>query len=321
MGDEVLTLATTGGRLWRAVRQPIAACLAELHGGPHECRLGGGTTLAARWRHRDSFDIDLTVSRGASLSSLGAEFERAMERLGGKVEYLVGRWKIDFGTGQVDLAELEPRPARGQRTAIVDGEPFTVLSTAQILHGKLERATRSPVRDVFDVIKARRLDPQALAIAINCKSRLEVETICVAWEKSNAAFERVADEQLGGVPEAMRENSATLGREGAAALQDALYRRVAVRTEEQLTIVETETKGGLTRRITMAPEEIDREFAVNGLDEHFHHNVMGGERLREAARQAVTSARRSELRWETGQMVPALEAADRPHGRGPDRPR
>ena len=59
------------GRLWRAVRQPITACLAELHGGPHECRLGDGTTLAARWRHRDSFDIDLTVLREESLSSLG----------------------------------------------------------------------------------------------------------------------------------------------------------------------------------------------------------------------------------------------------------
>ena len=230
---------------------------------------------------------------------------------------LVGRWKIDFGTGQVDLAQLEPCPARGQSTAVVDGEPFTVLSTAQILRGKLERATRSPVRDVFDVIKAQRLDAQALAIAINCKSRLEAETICVAWEKSNATFERVADEQLGGVPAAMRENPATLGREGAAALQNALYRRVTVRTEEQCTVVETEPEGGLTRRITMAPDEIDREFAVNGLDEHFHHNVMGGERLREAARQSVTAARPRELRWETGQTVPALQAADRPH-RGPD---
>ena len=111
----------------------------------------------------------------------------------------------------------------------------------------------------------------------------------------------------------MRENPATLGQAGAAALQDVLYRRVTVRTEEQLTVVETETKGGLTRRLTMAPDEIDREFAVNGLDEHFHHNVMGGERLREAARRAATAARRRELRWETGQMVPALRAAGRPH--------
>ena len=318
MGDEALTLHTTGGRLWRAVRQPITDCLNELHGGPHECRLGGGTTLAARWGHRDSFDIDLTVSRGANLSSLRADFEPTMARLGGRAEYLVGRWKIDFGTGQVDLAQLEPCPARGQRTAVVDGEPFTVLSTAQILHGKLERATRSPVRDVFDAIKARRLDPHALAIAINCRSRLDAETICVAWAKSNATFEKVADEQLAGVPEAMRENPASLGRQGAAALQDALYRRVSVRTEAQLTVVETETKGGLTRRITMAPDDIDPGFALNGLDEHFYHNVMGGERIREIARQAVTGVRQSELRWETGQVAPALQASDRPH-RGPDR--
>ena len=317
MGDEILTLATTGGRLWRAVRRPLAAFLAELIGGPHECRLGGGTTLAARWGHRDSVDIDLTVPRGASLYTLGREFERAMEHLGGKVEFSVGRRTIDFGIGQVDLVQLDPCPARGQRTAIVDGEPFMVLSTAQILHGKLERATRSPVRDVFDIITASRLDAQALAIAVNCRNRLEVNAICLAWEKNDTAFEKVVNEQLTGVPVAMRQTPATLGYSGAVALQDALYHRVAVRTEDQLTVVETETRDGLTRRITMAPDEIDREFAVNGLDEHFRHNEMGGERLREAVRQAVTARRPRELRWETGQRVPELRGPERPR-RGPD---
>ena len=76
MGDELLTLATTGGRLWCAVRQPIAAFLA----------------------------------RGASLYSLGTDFERTMERLGGKAEYHVGRWKIDFGIGQVDLPVARRKP-------------------------------------------------------------------------------------------------------------------------------------------------------------------------------------------------------------------
>ena len=33
----------------------IAEALANLHGGPYRFRLGGGTTLAARWKHRDSF--------------------------------------------------------------------------------------------------------------------------------------------------------------------------------------------------------------------------------------------------------------------------
>ena len=51
--------------------------------------------------------------------------------------------------------------------------------------------------------------------------------------KSNATFEKVADEQLAGIPEAMRENPATLGREGAAAPAFALlperYRRTAQR--------------------------------------------------------------------------------------------
>ena len=86
-----------------------------------------------------------------------------------------------------------------------------------------------------------------------------------------------------------------------------------MRTGEELTVVETETKGGLTRRITMAPDDIDREFAVNGLDEHVHHNVMGGKRLSEGARRAATAARRGDLRWETGQTVPALQAAGGPH--------
>ena len=92
--------------------------------------------------------------------------------------------------------------------------PRTVLSTAQILHGKPERTTRSPVCDVFDVIQASRLDARALAIVLNCKSRLAAETIYLAWEKSSAAFEQAADEQLAGVPEAIkaRERSALAKR-------------------------------------------------------------------------------------------------------------
>lgn len=89
-----------------------------------------------------------------NLRSLPDDFEETMRRPGGEPEYLVGRWVVTFDFGQVDLAALDPCPSRGQEPAMIDGEPMIVLSNAQILHGKLERASRSPVRDVFDVIVA-----------------------------------------------------------------------------------------------------------------------------------------------------------------------
>ena len=117
MGAEILTVTTSARRLWELVHRPIGHALAELDGGPHEFRLGGGTVLAARWHHRDSFDIDLVVERSVPLSEL----------------------------------------------AVVDGTPTLVLDTAQILHGKLERADKVVVRDAFDLIVAAELDPHALA--------------------------------------------------------------------------------------------------------------------------------------------------------------
>ena len=171
---EVLTLNTTGGRLWRTVREPIADALAGLDEGPHECRLGGGTTLAARWHHRDSFDVDLTVSRRANLGDLRVNFEQTMAALGGEAEYRPGRWTIRFEAGQVDLARLDPCP--------------------------------------------------------------------------------------------------------------------------------------------IPPDEIDRAFAENGLDEYFYQNVMGGGRIRRMAHAAVETGGAGRLLWETGQIPPPLTGANRSPG-------
>ena len=50
-----------------------------------------------------------------------------------------------------------------------------VLDSAQILHGKLERADAALVRDAFDLIKAAEHDPRALAAAVNCHSQYDAE--------------------------------------------------------------------------------------------------------------------------------------------------
>lgn len=301
---EVLTLRTTAGPLWRLVRKAVAECLAELPGAPHECRLGGGTTLAARFHHRDSFDIDLTTGPGTNLGYLRPRLEEALTKLGGRPRYRDDHLKIDFGTGLLDVSKLQPRPAGAQQTAIVDGEPFVVLSNAQILHGKMERAARAPVRDVFDVIKADELDPTALAIAVNARTRVAAELVCMSWEKANNRFGREADEQLLGVPESMQDDPERLGLRAAASAQGAIYQRVALHTEGERTIIETETRHGRPNRIELAPDELDRGFALNGLSEYFYYNVLGGDRLLECARSAVTDPSLPPVEWETGRMAP-----------------
>ena len=67
MCREELTLSTTGGHRWERVHKAIADALANWHGGPYGFQLGGGTTQAARWKHADSFDLDLAVGRDVPL--------------------------------------------------------------------------------------------------------------------------------------------------------------------------------------------------------------------------------------------------------------
>ena len=213
---------------------------------------------------------------------------------------------VTFDTGQVDLAALDPCPSRGHESAMVDGEPIIVLSNAQILHGKLERASRSPVRDVFDVIVAGERDPDALAIAVNCRNRMDAEAICVGREKSNVMLQREADSQILGLADGDEDHS-DIGRRGAAALDGAIYRHVTVDSDQNLTVIQTRTRSGRPRRLEVPPDEIDEAFAVNGLDEYFRQNVMGGERMRESARGAGDAREEATLHWRTGQAAPTLQ--------------
>ena len=82
MGREELTLSATGGHLWERVHQAIADALANVHGGPYRFQLGGGATLAARWKHRDSFDLDLAVGRDVPLLDLAEPGNRFRQTMG-----------------------------------------------------------------------------------------------------------------------------------------------------------------------------------------------------------------------------------------------
>ena len=300
MGAEVLTVATSAHRLRDLVRRPIGHALADLDGGPHQFRLGGGTALAARWGHRDSFDIDLVVDRSVPLSELASpsnSFDLTMRSLGGTPEYFRRQCTVTFPSGQVDILKVDPVPPGAEHLAMVDGTPTLVLDTAQILHGKLERAGSIVVRDVFDLIRAAEFDPHALATAVNCRSQREIEVIAATFEQANTALARDSHHQLVGVGEI--NDPETLGTQAAAVLRGAIYRNVTIRTEGPLGIVETTTNSGTVRQIEMMQTEVERKLTESGLMEHLSVGAFGARRIRRALEDACARGEGDQVVWKT----------------------
>ncbi|MCY4122651.1 MAG: hypothetical protein OXG72_17215 [Acidobacteria bacterium] len=317
MGREELTLSTTGGHLWDRVHKAIADALANLHGGPYRFRLGGGTTLAARWEHRDSFDLDLAVSRDVPLRDLaepGNRFRQTMEDRGGTATYHERQWIIEFDAGEVDLVQLSPIPPGAEREALVNGHPAMVLDSSQILHGKLERADDALVRDVFDLIKANERDPKALATAVNCRSRYDTEVTALTLEHADATLERDARTQLVGAGEI--DDPATLGTQAGATLRGAVYRHVAIWTEGEQALIECRTASDAIYRTAVAPGEIDRTLDESGVGHYLGASAFGASRIREALHDACRTGVGHQKVWESGTAPPA--ATDRRPGRTQD---
>ena len=317
MGREELTLSTTGGHLWGRVHKAIADALANLHGGPYRFKLGGGTTLAARWKHRDSFDLDLAVGRDVPLRDLaepGNPFRQTMGDLGGTATYHERQWIIEFDAGEVDLVQLSPIPSGAERAALVNGHPAMVLDSSQILHGKLERADDAFVRDVFDVIKADEHDPKALATAVNCRSRYDTEVTALTLEHADATLERDARTQLVGAGEI--DDPATLGTQAGAALRGAVYRHVAIWTEGKQAIIECRTYSGAIHRTAIAPGEIDRTLDESGVGHYIGASAFGASRIREALHDACRTGVGRQKVWESGKAPRAI--TDRRPGRTQD---
>ena len=206
---ERLTLPLPARGIWLRVRSLLEPALERLGPEAGPWKIGGGTVLAARWQHRESLDLDLTVNAAAAIPALFAgpagDFEAELRQRGGHaISIDRDRCTVRFSTGKLDLSALDPTPAESHAAALVDNKPAVVLSSAQILCGKLQRATRSPVRDVFDIVVAARLDPHALAIAANTRTARDVEAIAAAWQASNPVFTYNAPLDLSGVGPAAR---------------------------------------------------------------------------------------------------------------------
>ena len=146
--------------------------------GENGCVLGGGTVLAARWRHRVSTDIDLFTDIQHYREKILArrdDVTAALERLvggngDGAVEVERGWLRVGFREGPASLMTI-PRPTLiDDYTESAAGTDIPTESSAEILARKLQSRILElgeiTERDLYDFLASERHDPESLRRAL-----------------------------------------------------------------------------------------------------------------------------------------------------------
>lgn len=307
-----LTLPNPARELWLDTRDAVRTALEQLQPGI-EYRIGGGTILAARWGHRQSFDVDIQVGKSTKLRDLESAaygwLHKELERLGAKPEYSaeLNMYRIRRGEGtdsrEVQVWGHELELARGHGTERVEGREETVLSTAQILRGKLERARRHPARDVYDVDKAATIDPVSLEIAVNTMPHDAVGKAALTWIVAYGKIGGEAHARLVGLAPGEERRHYQIGQTGAKAMIEARYAHLRLGLDDDRIVVEAVTQGATRRRMTMTASEAEEQFEAKGINGHLRDKGPGAKALREYAVELC--------RKRAGDVLVFEEAADK----------
>ena len=243
---EKLELPQPAAALWMATRDILTRLGPELR--PLKTYLGGGTTLAARVKHRRSVDIDVVVMPRADLSRMTRDNdENLARRLGGRqMTANAGQIKVEGPHGIIDLNTAPVAPKSGASTALIAGRHQGVLSTTQIVRGKLKRAARpAPVRDVYDFIRLS-LEPAtagSVAAAYGMLPTHRQDRIENILSHRDEAYRLQAPTHLE-LTEEPRADMRRLGTAAATALNGHRLTRVVLEVNPEQTTVTRETAGG-----------------------------------------------------------------------------
>lgn len=181
--------------------------------------IGGGTMLAARWRHRSSKDVDVKVnstkgyriiSRMAEEPTLEQALDREMRAAGAWGKQRNGAYELIYSFGnkndddppRIELVELPPK-LKGQviRTES-EGMQFWSASNEEILAGKWkDRREDPPVRDVFDFALAGEMDGHALQRALATEGTAkDVDSMIERLAVRRSELKSTATKHIDGVP-------------------------------------------------------------------------------------------------------------------------
>lgn len=166
-------------RLPDGPRQLLAAAYPVLsrYLGDRYITLGGGSALAARWKHRHSTDVDLFFQdpvRHRRIYRSPDRFRKAVESIDG---FRAFRFAIDGGeisfkdrSGSVSWIHSIAVTAIPVSSQVAEGTTIPLETSAEILakklHYRLVAAHQHLPRDIYDLAWAARFAPESCAEAI-----------------------------------------------------------------------------------------------------------------------------------------------------------
>ena len=318
--DETLELPEPARTLFRKTRTALEAHVAAYAADGEGYKLGGGTILAARWKHRRSNDIDVLFHPDTKTSHFEEELGEALEKAGG-APLGWGEWsRIEFGESHLDLLKGEPTPAIGHRRATIDGSPVTVLSNAQILNGKLRhRALDSPTRDVYDVAICGIEDPESLEIVLNGVYESKLDATILGWKMSEGKHAENAAEQVLDVPARLEPVGRNPAQYAIRAAENALYSRVVIACDRGGAHVRTTCAAADRTRTYVGIRELERGFEVTGINHFLRAQGENAEQIRVGTGAALESRRTTTLLDIEPRLPPGRGVALEPISRRPAR--
>ena len=281
-------------------------------GSPGSWSIGGGTILAARWRHRRSSDIDIAVPPGVGERRTWIEpppqIKRAWEKAGA-VEIRTSRIgaSIRFPQGKIDIFESAPMPEGAEYTAAVHGRPTRIQTAEQILHGKIAgRLARAPTRDLFDFAVAGEIDLWALEKAVNREHPREVALQAGYALNDAAGHADLARTALEDVAPEFQALAADPAARGVGALLAAQYRGITVQWDGTSVEMEAVRSDGTRRSAAMSartPGEVElaaermsvTPYLRNAAEADGMDRLKGGDRVDCGQRPGARLSRRDQL--------------------------
>lgn len=280
--------------------------------------LGGGTTLAARWRHRRSVALDLVLD---SAPRLNAWYEQLID---GSLPS--EGWKVDYNPrlGKVILTEPEhvhprssiedrgrfdiwctvPIPPEGAALDDVEGHGIPTLANLQILGGKLDRVMSALPRDLVDVVFAGDKDPRSLELALYRWPPEAADTIARVWEREVRAWASKEWDTIELFMDVSRNQARDIIGRAPGVLRDSAFASLVMeKASSDFVRVVTTTVRGVEREVEVGLDEFRpflsrsgfaRRFGVrmtDALDRQAASSSVGETLYREIGGRDVTAAR------------------------------